>query len=117
MDVVKRKIKKYQKIIIDFLQERAKIKAANITDCENVAIIDKDNHNYQLVTIGWIGTRYVHSSAFHLGIADNGKIWIRANATDIDIADILEDQGVPKSDIVLGFFPAYMREMSDYAVA
>ena len=75
------------------------------------------NHNYQFVTIGWIGTRYVHSSAFHLCIADNGKIWIRANETDIDIAEVLEEQGVPKSDIVLGFFPAYMREMSDYATA
>lgn len=117
MDVIKRKIKKYQAIILTFLQERAAIKAANMTDCENVVIADKENHNYQLVTIGWIGTRYVHSSAFHLGIADNGKIWIRANETDIDIADVLEEQGVPKSDIVLGFFPAYMREMSDYAAA
>jgi hypothetical protein len=43
MDAVKRKIKKYQHVIITFLQERVKIKAANITDCENIVIADKEN--------------------------------------------------------------------------
>ena len=114
---IEKKIKKYEKLVIDFLQERAKIKAANVIDCENIVISDSNNHNYQLLTMGWIAKKYVHSTSFHLSIADNGKIWIRANWTDIDIAEILENQGVPKSDIVLGFFPVYMREMSDYAVA
>jgi XisI protein len=117
MEAVKRKINKYQSIIINYLNERALIKAANISDCENVVIADTKNHNYQLITMGWIGTKYVHSISFHLDIAVNGKIWIRANWTDIDIAEILESHGIPKSDIVLGFYPAYMREMSDYAVA
>ncbi len=67
--------------------------------------------------MGWIAARYVHSTSFHLSIAENGKIWIRANWTDIDVAEFLEENGVPKTDIVLVFFPTYMREMSDYAVA
>ncbi|MEH2319884.1 element excision factor XisI family protein [Nostoc sp.] len=29
---------------------------------------------------------------------------------------MLVDFGVPKQDIVLGFHPPFMREMSDYAV-
>jgi hypothetical protein len=114
---IKNKITKYQSIILNFLNERAIIKAANITDCENIVVSDTSHHHYQLLTMGWIGNRYVHSISFHLDIAENGKIWIRANWTDTDIAEELEARGVPKSDIVLGFFPAYMREMSDYAVA
>lgn len=117
MDSIKDKIKRHQGIILAFLNERAAIKAANITDCENVVVSDTEHHHYQLLTMGWSGNRYVHSISFHLDIATNGKIWIRANWTDIDIANILEAAGVPKSDIVLGFFPVYMREMSDYAVA
>lgn len=117
MDSLGKKINKYENLVVSFLQERAKIKAANIKDCENIVIFDKNNHNYQLLTVGWIASRYVHSISFHLSIADNGKIWIRANWTDIDVAEFLEEHGVPKTDIVLGFFPAYMREMSDYAVA
>jgi XisI protein len=117
MDILKDKITKYQHIITTFLEERATIKAANITDCENVVIADTNHHHYQLLTMGWSGHRYIHSIAFHLDIATNGKIWIRANWTDTDIADVLEEHGVPKSDIVLGFVPDYMRELSDYAVA
>jgi hypothetical protein len=117
MDRLESKIKKYQAIIIDYLQERAAIKPANLTECENIVLSDTERHHYQLLTMGWAGNRYVHSISFHLDIADNGKIWIRANWTDTDIAEVLEAQGVPKSDIVLGFFPAYMRELSDYAVA
>jgi XisH protein/XisI protein len=33
-----------------------------------------------------------------------------------NIAADLVELGVPKQDIVLGFYPPYMREMSDYAV-
>ena len=33
------------------------------------------------------------------------------------LAQELVDKGVPKQDIVLGFHPSYMRELSDYAVS
>ncbi len=46
----------------------------------------------------------------------NEKIWIFYNSTEHDIAADLVDLGVPKEDIVLGFYPPFMREMSDYAV-
>ena len=46
----------------------------------------------------------------------NNKIWLLANSTEHDLAQELVDKGVPKEDIVLGFHPSYMRELSDYAV-
>jgi hypothetical protein len=51
----------------------------------------------------------------HLDIRHE-KIWIFYNSTEHDIAADLVDLGVPKQDIVLGFHPPFMREMSDYAV-
>ena len=34
----------------------------------------------------------------------NGKIWAQRNSTEIDLGAVLTGQGVPKSDIVIGFY-------------
>jgi hypothetical protein len=47
----------------------------------------------------------------------NGKVWIQADNTDVAIARKLEAQGIPKSDIVLGFRPPYIRAETEYAAA
>ena len=110
------KIKKYQAIVLEYLNYKATIKAANLPDCQYLVVADKESHHYQLLTMGWQGNEYVHSISIHIGIAEDGKIWIYLNCTDIDIADLFVKKGVPKSDIVLGFHKEYMRELSEYAV-
>ena len=110
------KIEKYRAIILAYFEKKASVKAANLPDCENVIVSDTAQNHYQLLTIGWSGSRYIYSLSFHLDIAADGKVWIRANWTDIDIADVLVKLGVPKSDIVIGFYPEYAREDTDYAV-
>ncbi|XQQ07618.1 MAG: element excision factor XisI family protein [Leptolyngbya sp. IPPAS B-1204] len=59
--------------------------------------------------------RWVHHCVMHLDIR-NEKVWIFYNSTEHDIAADLVNLGVPKQDIVLGFHPPFVREMSDYAV-
>lgn len=46
----------------------------------------------------------------------NGKIWIQQNMTEIDLGEELVKRGVPKSEIVIGFFSPKMREYTEYAV-
>ncbi len=116
METITEKINRHQRIIVDYLKERSAIKHANLPDCENMLVADTENHHYQLLTTGWAPDRFIHSITFHLDIAPDGKIWIRANWTDTDIAQKLVERGVAKSDIVLGFYPDYMREESEYAV-
>jgi XisI protein len=116
METLNQKIARYQQIIITYLHERSSIKTVNLPGCENMVIADTEHHHYQLLTLGWTPDRYVHSLTFHLDIADDGKIWLRANWTDTDIAQILVGRGVAKSDIVLDFYPAFLREESEYAV-
>lgn len=111
-----KKIKKYQVIILEYLNYKASIKAANLPDCQYLVIADKTQHHYQLLTMGWQGNEYVHSISIHVSIAKDGKIWINVNWTDIDIAELFVKKGVPKSDIVLGFHKEYMRAFSEYAV-
>ncbi len=109
------KIKKYQKVILSILEEYAKVRYSNL-NAENKLIADKENHRYQVVTIGWDGRKFVHDCPIHMDIIDD-KIWVQRNMTDIDLETIFRENAIPKSDIVLGFLSPKMREYSDYAVA
>jgi hypothetical protein len=111
------KIARYQKIIIDVLNEHAKVKPANLPGIEIQVISDSENHHYQLVHLGWSGSHFIHSVLFHLDIKPDGKIWLQANYTDILIADELVERGIPKSDIVLGIQPPYARPYTGFAAA
>ncbi len=109
------KIKKYQKVILSVLEDYAKVRYSNL-DAENKLIADKENHRYQVVTMGWDKGKSVHDCPIHMDII-NGKIWVQRNMTDIDLETIFRDNKIPKSDIVLGFLTPKMREYSDYALA
>ena len=85
------KIKQYEKAILNILEEYAKIKYANI-DGGNEVIADKENHRYQVVTIGWDGDVFVHDCPIHFDIID-GKIWVQQNMTEWEVGEMLEEQG------------------------
>lgn len=53
------KIKQYQDIIIQYLQEYAKIKPANQPDLDSYVIVDRENNHFQLLQLGWQDNRYV----------------------------------------------------------
>jgi XisI protein len=109
------KVKKYQKYILEILSEYAKIRYANIQG-GNQLIADKENYQYQIVTIGWDNGKFIHDCPIHLAIIQD-KIWIQWNMTDIDLGERLYEKGVPKSEIVIGFLPPEVRAYSDYAIA
>ncbi|MEY4538657.1 MAG: hypothetical protein RLZZ306_414 [Bacteroidota bacterium] len=109
------KIAKYQKILIDFLTKQASYRIAN-SQLENQLIIDKENHHYQLLRVGFRDGRFVHACPFHFDIK-NGKIWIQQNRTDIEVGEVFQEMGVPASDIVIGFLSENYRALSDYAVS
>lgn len=109
------KLKIYENAIINILSEYAKIKYANI-DGGNQLILDKETHNYQVLTLGWQGDKFIHDCPIHFAIIDN-KIWIQQNMTEWELGDMLEEKGIPKSDIVIGFLPPSMRSYTKYAIA
>ena len=113
--MTKYKLKKYQKSILEIITPYAAIRYSNI-DAKNELIADKENHRYQIVTIGWDKSKFIHDCPIHIDIIDN-KIWIQRNMTEIDLGRELTERGISKSDIVIGFLSPKMREYSDYAVA
>lgn len=108
------KIKHYESAILAILNEYAKFKYSNI-DAENYVVADKEHRHYQLMTIGWDKDIYVHTCPMHFSI-NNGKIWVWQNTTEWEVGEMLVKNGVPKSDIVAGFFSPKMREYTEYAV-
>ena len=110
------KIAKYRNIIRETLLPYKKSHYAGSPDLKNEVILDNENDHYLVVTIGWDGEMPVRDCIFHLDII-SGKIWVQEDNSDLDIASVLLEEGVPKSDIVLGFQSPLMRQHSMYAAA
>ena len=112
------KIEKYEKIILDLINEYSTIQPANMAEYENQVIVDSKRHHYQSVSVGWNKKgHYIYVINFHFDIKPTGKIWLMANNTDTLVAQELIKRGVPAADIVLGFLAPSKRAYSDYAIA
>ena len=109
------KIKKYQDIICDLLNQYGAIKKIP-HEVKAQILIDKENNHYQLLSMGWHKNGFTYQTTFHFDIIGH-KIWIQQNNTDIMIADELMDKGVHKEDIVLGFRPLAERKHTKFAVS
>lgn len=109
------KITHYQEIICNLLQEYANIKKSITPDVKKQLIIDKENHQYQLLSVGWHRGHFIYTIAFHFSIID-GKVWVQQNNTEALVADELVERGIPKTDIVLGFLSKEARAYSGFAV-
>lgn len=101
----------YQQIIQQLLTDYAQNKPA-YGEIEVELIFDTQKHHYQIVHLGWQHKRWIHHCVMHLDIRDE-KIWIFCNSTEHDIAADLMELGVPSQDIVLGFQPPFVRELSN----
>ena len=110
------KLTRYRQFIRAILDKYVKIQLAHAPEVENELIIDEKNDHYQLIRVGFENDRRVYYCVFHFDIK-NEKIWIQQDTTDIPVAQLLLDEGVPKEDIVLAFYAPYRRELSGFAVA
>jgi XisI protein len=83
---------------------------------ETQLIIDSERDHYLLLKVGWEGDRRINYAVFQFDIKDD-KIWIQENTTDVEIDKDLEEMGITKKEIVVGFHHPSMREYSDFAAA
>jgi hypothetical protein len=110
------KLKKYEKIIVDTLQEYAAMFNQQRDGLEAKVILDKEGQHYQLLNSGWRKDDYQFYVVFHFDI-QNGKVWVQENRTDVLIAQELTEKGISKYDIVLGLQMPELRADSGYAAA
>ncbi len=110
------KVKKYRKIVGDFMKEVAGYHA-NQDGVITEFLVDKAEKHFQLVNIGFLRKVRVYGCFVHIDLADDGKVWIQQDGSDIVVARELEERGIPKKDIVLGFHEPEVRQYSGYALA
>jgi hypothetical protein len=109
------KMTRYREIVKHIIKEYAGY-GSSLGEIKTEAIIDTENDHYEVMHVGWQGDRRIHGSVIHLDIID-GKVWIQHDGTNWPVADALMEGGVPKEDIVLGFHPADVRQLTGFAAA
>ncbi len=112
------KLDRYRDLIENKLSEVVALfeRAISAKRLRNRVVFDRQRDNYLIVQEGWDGSRRVHSIIVHIEII-NGKIAIQEDWTERGLARELEEAGVPKSGIVLGFQPPEVRPITGYAIA
>jgi len=85
-------------------------------EIQNQAIFDRKNDHYLIMSIGWEGARRIHGCLIQVDIID-GKVWVQRDGTEDGVTYELEEAGIPKHDIVLGFHEPDVRQYTGYAVA
>ncbi|NET10140.1 MAG: XisI protein [Symploca sp. SIO2B6] len=107
-------LKQYRQAIQTFLQDY--VASRNIHAETDIDLIcDQERDRYLVLDIGWNGTQRIHHCIFHFDIKDD-KVWIQENNTDIEVDQELEEMGISRKDMVVGFHHPSMREYSDFAV-
>lgn len=109
------KLERYRILIKELLSEDAQFKPS-LGDIETHLVFDDERESYQLMFIGWDGSRRTHGAIIHVRIV-NGKIWVEYDGTEESIATRLVEAGVPKDDIVLAFHSEWKRQHTGFAIA
>ena len=108
------KRERYRLIVSRLIEEYASYQPSH-GQIETEAIVDRVKDHYEVMHVGWDGSRRIHGSVVHIDIIDD-KVWIQYDGTSRPVADELVAEGIPREDIVLGFHPAEVRQYTDFAV-
>lgn len=108
-------VESYREIIERVLTEYARI-PYSYGELESHTVFDRERDRYVLICVGWNNNRNEYGVVAHIEII-NGKIWIQEDNTEEGIATDLEDAGIPKDKIVLGFRHPQLRQYTEYSVA
>lgn len=84
-------------------------------ELELQTVFDTVRDHYLLVLVGWHNRR-VHGCLVHIDLID-GKLWIQRDGSEYGMACYLNDEGIPKDQIVLAFKSPDVRPYTGYAVA
>ena len=108
-------LEQWRDIIERVLSEYAAI-PYSYSNVKKETVFDRTQDRYLILVVGWEGYRYEHGCTVHIDIVGD-KVWIQRDGTEDGIALDLENAGIQKEHIVLGFKPPEVRPMTGYAVA
>jgi XisI protein len=100
--------------IIQVLSELAEMSNQG-QESETLPLFDTERDNYALISTGWRGIQRLHHITAHMRIA-NGKVWVEADNTNVELVQQLLDLGIRKDEIVLAFYSRKKRPFTEFAV-
>ena len=103
----------YQLAITQVFQEWEALPAAGSV-FRIIGVADRERNRYLLEHVESGGAQPIARTLAYLEISQ-GKIWVQVDNTETGIATQLVAAGIPKSQIVLGFYPPAMPERADLA--
>ncbi|MEM6424289.1 MAG: XisI protein [Cyanobacteria bacterium P01_D01_bin.128] len=97
------RVNQYRAIICQTLESFAE------GDPEADLVFDTTRDRYLVLHSAWRGESRIYGCAMQLDLID-GKIWIQHNSTEIDLYQLLKQQGVEAKDIILGLRSPAVRD-------
>ena len=111
------KVSQYKKIVGEFASYIASISPSD-DNVETQLITDDKHGHYLLFSVGWENTYREYAPFVHIDVKNDGKVWIQHDGTDLKIALLLAEKGIPKKDIVIGFRNVQQRQyLPEFAVS
>jgi hypothetical protein len=102
-------------LIERILNEHAAIPFPNL-QIKSQTVFDRAQHRYLLINVGEHLQKRIHHIVVDVELRGD-KFWIQYDGTEDGIALDLEQAGIPKDRIVLGWLTERERQMGEYAVA
>ncbi len=106
---------KYKSIVSDLVKEIATYGSTPFEDVENQIIMDEERGHYLLYNSGWHNNKRNYGCYLHIEVKPDGKVWLQHDGTNLKVATELVKKGIPKEDIVFGFYAPYKRQMLENA--
>ena len=78
-------------------------------------IIDPESGNMLLYYDSWSKDHRTYGCYLHLKVAEDGKVWVQNDGTDIPVIDELEAAGIPVTDMVVGWHHPAARKYTEFA--
>jgi hypothetical protein len=108
------RLEQWREVVEQVLSDYAAI-PYSYSEVKKETVFDRTQDHYLVLILGWEGYRYEHGCMVHIDIIGD-KIWIQRDGTEAGIALDLENAGIAKEQIVLGFKPPEVRPLTGYGV-
>ncbi len=111
------KVKKYKTIARKVVEYIASISPSD-ENVETQLIADDQNGHYLVYSVGWENMYREYGAFVHIDVRPDGKVMLQHDGTDLRVALMLFEEGIPKKDIVLAFQAPHRRELlPEFAMA
>jgi hypothetical protein len=111
------KLERYREIIKNLLTKYHNLSQHSICDdVEGLLAFDEERDQYLWFQTGWHQQKRIRGITVHIRIK-NEKVWVEEDWTDLGVVDDLLANGIPSTEIVLGFQPPDVRQHTEFAIA